>query len=1105
MEYKKITAGFFFTELNFCIYNLSNKKTDKVPYSLLLTENMIKRGIPTKLSFYLKHSLGKYYSSEELERSYSPCFISNHKQTWTQKTILGNGNNPTDNPATLFFNNLQNDLGEYGFVTNLTIPEYEIAEHCPDLKKLKELNPKTRVDFFIPESNLIIEIDGKQHNENLDKIRDNLFDKYNIKTIRISTHSIRSRDNDYFLKINEIKNELKLQDRINDYKDSFLNKTYEKENLVFVCTAIIRFQIFIIELIKVGKLNLNDYEWSFNINADFKCQFDWSTLAVEDFFQWFLPFSKICDEKFNKPNVNITYSDGTNSKDAIHLDMKLFQRPDETISKNYMIKSYYLDYFKLKKEHRSYLDFNFHLPILSKNKKIENILEKHKFENLKLILFQMFGYTSFNEGQSYIIDNVLKQENTLGLLPTGGGKSLCFQIPSIFQLGCSIVVCPIIALMNDHVDELSRYGFLNRCEFVYGEQTQVQKNIVYDKVRKGEIKFLFISPERFQNDKFRDLVIDLTKNNLISYIVIDEVHCLSEWGHDFRPSYLALANTIVTILKTNVPIISLTATASNNVLENIKIELNIRKENVIFRMHNSRPELNYNIIKTPDKDHNLDLTINKMINDHNLSDISAGIVFTMHVNGELGCFDVEQKIRNKFPGIKSGIFCGSIPNDWTPRLEEESFNNYKRRIQNEYKNNDVQLMCATKSFGMGINKKNIRFSLHYGMPSSMEALYQETGRTGRDKKEAQNIILFKDEKERIPDRIFFKNSDINTLKHYRDEGKKIEKGDFKNQLFLLTNNKKTVDDELNDVLNLLHTLTIQNVSPLELHAKNELNLYRLFQLGIIKDWLVTDYFQNTYKIYYENLNDKILAENIFQHIKNYEKSEPELEKHKNKINSIFKLKKDDQRKNIIRYLLQWNNDHFLYNRRQSLKTLYDYTKDFEITGPKEFKRKIEAYFKSNDETHNIEKYIESNYLEAPNNLNDLLVKDGKLIPIEKIQEITFILARFLESYQSNPWLNLLSSICRLITKTFDDPDGRNRLNDFIDEAKKNSLIWNKTLINLLKFAKIFNHDQKNVLSEAIGIHLDNSKELILLHKYLQDDYSAITYLQLFNKRLQKVF
>ena len=306
----------------------------------------------------------------------------------------------------------------------------------------------------------------------------------------------------------------------------------------------------------------------------------------------------------------------------------------------------------------------------------------------------------------------------------------------------------------------------------------------------------------------------------------------------------------------------------------------------------------------------------------------------------------------------------------------------------------------------------------------MEALYQETGRTGRDKQEAQNIILFKDEKEKIPDKIFNQNTDIGILKNYTDGGKRQERGDFKNQLWLVTNDKKTVDEELKDIINLLDILKREKTSPLELRQKDELNLYRLFQLGIINDWLVTDHFQNTYKIYHENISDQTLAKNVFKQIKKYEKSDPEIDKHKNTINELFVKNKINRREKVIRYLLQWNNDHFLYNRRQSLKTLYDYTKDFEFTGPIEFKRKIEAYFKVSDQTHNIEKYIESNYLEAPNNLYDLLVVNNNLISENKVQEIIFILARFLESYQSNPWLNLLSSICRLINNTFDDPDGK---------------------------------------------------------------------------------
>ena len=192
-------------------------------------------------------------------------------------------------------------------------------------------------------------------------------------------------------------------------------------------------------------------------------------------------------------------------------------------------------------------------------------------------------------------------------------------------------------------------------------------------------------------------------------------------------------------------------------------------------------------------------------------------------------------------------------------------------------------------------------------------------------------------------------------------------------------------------------------------------------------------------------------------------------------------------------------------RRQSLKTLYDYTKEFEITGAEEFKKKVEAYFKVNEQSIIIEQYIETDYEFAPPYLKEILIKDDKLISNEQVKELIFILARFLESYQNNPWLNLLSSMCRLITKSFDNPDGKVRLYNFITEAKKSSHNWSVTLENLLDFAKVLNDEDKLVLSEVLEPHLENDEELIMLHKYLQDDYSAIKYLEKFNKRLEKVY
>ena len=1103
MEYKKITAGFFDKEINFCIYNLPKKQIDNIPYSLLLTENIIKRGIPTKLSYYLRHALGEHYTEDELNKNYSPCFISEHKQTWTRKTILGNSSDPSDNPAETFFQNIDKDLADYGFISKITIPEFEIIEYCPDLKYKKELNPKTRVDFFIPTADLIIEIDGKQHNENLDKIRDDLFDKYNIKTIRISTASIRKRNSDYYNKINEIKEYLKNSHEIKKYQISLKNKIFKTNHLVYVSTAIIRFQVLLIELLKSGEISFKNKNWKFNINVDFRCDFDWAKIALEDLFEWLTPISNIFEDSITQPTFDITYNSKIQSNEMIEIDVKLFEKPDEKQIKKLTIKSYYLDTFKVNKNDNHYIDFNLHPPLQTNNKKINEIFDTKKSESLHKVLFQMFGYKTFNEGQIPIINNILFQENTLGILPTGAGKSLCFQIPSMFQLGCSIVICPIKALMNDHVDELNKYGFKNRSEYIHGDLDRIEKDIVFEKIKNGQTKFLFISPERFQTENFRSVIKQLLNNNLISYIVIDEVHCLSEWGHDFRTSYLALANTIVSILKIKVPIIALTATASNFVIENIKSELNIN--NVLFRMHNSRPELNYKIIKTNDKITHLEQIIDEMKEKNILTDGDAGIVFTMHVNSSIGCMSVEQSLNRLYPDIKTGVFCGDEPVKWKEKRNDEKFDQYKARVQKEYKANEIELMCATKSFGMGVNKPNIRFSVHYGMPQSMESLYQEAGRTGRDKRDAKNIILFKDETEKIPDIIFDQNTKVEILKEYCNDQHLSKRGDFRNQLWLFTDKKQTIEDELKSILFLLNQFAKENISPIEIKVNKQIYLYRLYQLGVVSDWMVTDFFQNKCLVYYQLISDEEFAINVLNQIKKYEKSSSEIEFHENEMKMIFKLNPAERKKNIISYLLQWNNDNFLYNRRQSLKTLYDYTKDFEKTGAEEFKRKIEAYFKVNDQTTKVEQFIESDFKFAPTYLNEVLKEDGKMISTEKVKEYRFILARFLESYQSNPWLNLLSSVCRLITNSFDDPDGKARLYIFLKDAKKKTLDWKTTLENLLDFAKILKNEEKLLFSQAIEPHLDTIDELVLLHNYLQDDYSAIKYLEKFNKRLKNVF
>ena len=200
MEFSKFTSGFFNRELSFCIENLTKNNINNLPYSILLTEKILLRGIPTNLSSYLKHKLNEYYTTKEMDFDTDPYLISDIEQTWTEKTILGNRKN-NDVPALTFFQNISKDLGAFSFIKKLTIPEYEIAEFLPGIIKNEELISKTKVDFFSPHGGLVIEIDGKQHDDSIksDKARDRALKEYKIETIRIKTDSVRRRDEENFL------------------------------------------------------------------------------------------------------------------------------------------------------------------------------------------------------------------------------------------------------------------------------------------------------------------------------------------------------------------------------------------------------------------------------------------------------------------------------------------------------------------------------------------------------------------------------------------------------------------------------------------------------------------------------------------------------------------------------------------------------------------------------------------------------------------------------------------------------------------------------------------------------------------------------------------
>ena len=659
------------------------------------------------------------------------------------------------------------------------------------------------------------------------------------------------------------------------------------------------------------------------------------------------------DKEFKLPNINIILNSNNLDNIDCNFDISITKFYDEEID-NFNGVKVRNDFFLYKKdiEKIDYPQFKNYFKVRNNLFRFNNV-DKDNINHENALLFFMkniFGHEQFRPKQLEIICNGLNYKNAvIGILPTGSGKSVCFQLISMLTAGISIVISPLKILMEDQCENLTKRNKITNVSFINSTSKGKLGNSLFE---ENSVKILYVSPERFFNQEFCQIL----QGNIdkISQIVIDEVHCLSEWGHDFRTSYLLLLSILKDLsLKEETLLMGVTATASIKVIQDITREFKKLKEKVclIKNINTKRKELNF-IVDNVKDNYKLE-TVTKIVKKY-VEKNEKVIIFIAYKSEEY-IDEIKNHLSSKINGIdkKIAVYTGGDKN-----IEFDNYNENKEKILKDIKENKYNVIIATKAFGMGVDIPDIRCTIHYDFSSSLESLYQEAGRAGRDGNLSECHIIYYNSQE-LDNLMKNKNiliSDIKTSIYYKDRY-----GVLSRQLYLITLSNRDFKEEAKLVRGVLCFINKQNkyrkdsfhFSDVKVFLaehklilnENDLDKF-LYKLYILK-------FINIWKIKYDNkINNPLyydikINEDVYN---NYLIAKDNLKEYVCSYDDKF-IDNSSSVKEVIGKLCEWQFNQFFLSRWESLRTLNDFVKNF--TNSNDFANRINGYFSENTKLEGI--------------------------------------------------------------------------------------------------------------------------------------------------------